>query len=115
VLSLANRCDQVGAGLLAAAADLRANAAVLVIGGIPLALITTRLAGRRAGFDHCPEDAEIRRGLTYHDPGGGVAGVGAVEAEANAAHHLVHVVLRKIGVCTTRAARGTVEALFDTA
>ena len=83
--------------------------------GMPLALITTGMAGRRAGFDHCPEDAEIRLGLTYRDAGGSVAGVGAVEAEANATHHLVHVVPRKIGVGTTRAAGGTVEALFDTA
>ena len=85
------------------------------MGGMPLALITTGMAGRRAGFDHCPEDAEIRRGLTYSDPGGSVADVGAVEAEANAAHHLVHVVLREIGVGATRAAGGTVEALFYTA
>ena len=48
--------------------------------GMPLALITTGLAGRRAGFDHCSEDAEIRRGLTYRDAGGCVAGVGAIEA-----------------------------------
>ena len=114
-LSSANRCDQVAAGLLAAAAVLGANAAVIVMGGMPLALITTGSAGGRAGFDHCPEDAEIRRGLTYRDPGGSVAGVGAVEAEANAAHHLVHVVFGEIGVGTTRAAGATVEALFDTA
>ena len=85
------------------------------MGGMPLALITTGLTRRRAGFDHCPEDAEIGRGLTYRDTGGGVAGVGAVEAEADAAHHLVYVVLREIGVGTTRATGGTVEALFDTA
>jgi hypothetical protein len=85
------------------------------MGGMPLAFVTTRLAGRRAGFDHCPEDAEIGRGLTYRDPGGRVADVGAVEAEANAAHHLAHVDLREIGVGTTCAAGGTVEALFDTA
>jgi hypothetical protein len=83
--------------------------------GMPLAFITTSLAGRRAGLDHCPEDAKIRRGLTDRDPGGGAAGVGAVEAEANAAHHLVHVVLREIGVGATRAAGGAAEALFDTA
>jgi hypothetical protein len=88
---------------------------VVVVGGMPLALSTTGLAGRRAGFDHCAEDAEIRCGLTYHDTGGNVAGVGAVEAKANAPHHLAHVVLREIGVGTTRAAGGTVEALFDTA
>jgi len=82
---------------------------------MPLALITTGLTGRRAGLDHGPQDAEIRLGLTYRDAGGRVAGVGAVEAEANATHHLVYVVLREIGVGTTRAAGGTVEALFDTA
>jgi hypothetical protein len=83
--------------------------------GMPVALVTTGLAGRRAGFDHCAKDADIRRGLTYRDPGGSVAGGGAVEAEANAAHHLAHVVRREIGVGTTRAAGGTVEAFFDTA
>jgi hypothetical protein len=85
------------------------------MGGMPLALITTGLAGRRARLDHCPDDVEIRRGLTDRDAGGSVAGVGAVEAEANAAHHRAHVVLREIGVGTTRAAGGAVEALFDTA
>src|SRR6476659_5013141 len=85
------------------------------MGGMPLALITAGLAGCRAGLDHCPHDAKVRLGLTDHDPGGSGAGVGAVEAEANAAHHLVHVVLREIGVGATRAAGGTVEALFDTA
>jgi hypothetical protein len=85
------------------------------MGGMPLALITTGLAGRRTGLDHCPHDAKIRLGLTDHDPGGSGARVGAVEAQANATHHLVHVGLREIGVGATRAAGGTVEALFDTA
>jgi hypothetical protein len=83
--------------------------------GMPLALITTGLAGRRTGLDHCPHDAKIWRGLTDHDTRGSGAGVGAVEAETNAAHHLAHVVLREIGVGATRAAGGAVEALFDTA
>jgi hypothetical protein len=83
--------------------------------GMPLALITTGLAGRRTGLDHCPHDAKNRRGLTDHDPGSCGAGIGAVEAEANAAHHLVHVVLCEIGVGATRAAGRAVEALFDAA
>ena len=83
--------------------------------GMPLALITTGLTGRRTGLDHCPHDAKIRRGLADHDPGGSGACVGAIEAEANAAHHLVHVVLREIGVGATRAAGRAIEALFDTA
>jgi hypothetical protein len=85
------------------------------MGGMPFALITTGLAGRRTGLDHCPHDAKIRLGLTDHDPGGSGARVGAVEAQANATHHLVHVGLREIGVGTTRAGCGAVEALFDTA
>jgi hypothetical protein len=88
---------------------------MIVMGSMPLALITTGLAGRRARRDHCPEDAEIRRGLADRDPGSGVARVGAVEAETNAAHHRVHVVLREIGVGATRAAGATLEALFDAA
>jgi threonine dehydrogenase-like Zn-dependent dehydrogenase len=113
--ALTNRSDQVVARLLAAAADLGANTAVLVVGGMPFALSTTRFARRCAGLDHCPQDAQIRRGLTYCNPGGRLAGVGAVEAEANAAHHFLHVVLHEIGVGATRAAGGAVEALFDTA
>jgi hypothetical protein len=85
------------------------------MGGMPLAFITAGFAGRRAGLHHCPQDAEIRRGLTDGDTGGCVAGVGAVEAEANAAHHLVHLVFREIGVGATRATGGAFQALFDTA
>jgi hypothetical protein len=114
-VSSTDRCDEVAAGLLAAAADVGAHAAVIVMGGMPLALIATGFARCPAGFDHHPENPEIQRGLTYRDPGGSVAGVGAVEAEANAAHHLAHVVLREIGVGATRAARRTVDALFDAA
>jgi hypothetical protein len=101
--------------LLAAAANLGADAAVVVMGGMPLALVSTGSAGRRARFDHRPEDAEIRRGLTDRDTGGRVADVNAVEAESNAAHHLAHVGLREIRVGTTRAAGGAIAAHFDTA
>jgi hypothetical protein len=114
LLPSTDRCDQVVTSPLAAAADVSANAALVVMGSMPLAFVTAGMAGCRASFDHRPEGAEIRRGLTYHDTGSGVAGVGAVEAEADAARHLVHVVLREIGVGTTRAAGGTVEALLDT-
>src|SRR6185437_12934970 len=68
-----------------------------------------------AGFDHRAEDAEIRRGLTCHDTSGSVADVGAIEAKTNAVNHLANVVLRQIGVGTTRAAGSTVQALLDTA
>ena len=102
------------AGPLAASADFGADAAVFVVGGMPLALITAGSARHGAGLDHSAEDAEIRRGLPCHDTGGSVARIHAVEAKADAAHHLAHVALRKIGVGATRAAGDTVEAVFDT-
>src|SRR5439155_13665769 len=55
------------------------------------------------------------RGLADQNAASGVADVGAVEAEANAAHQLRHVVLGEIGVGTARAASGTIDALADTA
>ena len=51
-MSLTNRRDEVVARLLAATADLGANAAVLMMGGVPLALVTAGFAGRRARLDH---------------------------------------------------------------
>ena len=86
-----------------------------VVSGVAVALLRTREAGDRTGFDHCADDAQIRRCLARHDTAGRVAGVCAVEAETNAANHLPHVILGKIGIRTTRAAGGAVEALRDTA
>ena len=80
---LRDRCDQVVAGPRAAAAGLGAEAAVFVVCGMALALITTGLAGRHAGFDHRAKDGKIRRGLTRHDPSGSGAGVGAIEAKTD--------------------------------
>jgi hypothetical protein len=86
-----------------------------MVSGVPVALLRTREAGDGTGFDHCADEAQVRRSLPGHDAAGRVAGVGAVEAEANAANHLLHVVLGEIGVGTTRATGGTIEALGDTA
>jgi hypothetical protein len=113
--SLADRREEVVACLLATATDFGADAAVLVVGGVPFALLGADETGRRTSFDYCADEAEIRLGLTCHDAAGGVARIGAVKAEANAAHHLAHVVLGEISVCTTRAADNTVKALVDTA
>jgi hypothetical protein len=110
-----DRREKVIACLLAAATDFGADAAVLVVGGVPFALLGTSEASDRTCFDHCADKAEIRSGLACHDAAGGVTGVGAVEAEANAAHHLAHVFLGEIGVGTTRTAGDTVDARVDTA
>src|SRR4029453_16213823 len=53
--------------------------------------------------------------LARHDASGCVAGIGAVEAEANAAHHVAHVILGEIGVGTARTAGAEIEAPVDTA
>jgi hypothetical protein len=114
VLELADRREKVVACLLAATTGFAAEPAVLVVGGVPVALLGTGEASHRTGFDHCADEREIWSGLACHDAAGGVAGVGAVEAEPNATHHLAHVVLGKIGVGTTRTTGGTIQALFDT-
>ena len=88
---------------------------MLVVGGVPVTLLRTGEAGDATGFDHCTDEAQVSCGLAGHDAAGRVADVGAVEAEANAAHHLLHVVLGEIGVGTTRTAGGTIEALLDAA
>jgi hypothetical protein len=85
------------------------------MGGVPVALLGTGETRNGTGFDHGPEEAEVRRGLACRDASGCVAGVGAVEAEANAASHVAHVVLGEIGVGTTRTAGAAIEALVDTA
>src|SRR5204862_3160790 len=103
------------AGGLAAATDLGAEPAVLVVGGVPVALPGTDETGDATGFDDCTDEAQVSCGLAGHDAAGRVADVGAVEAEANATHHLPHVVLSEIGVGTTRTAGGTIEALVDAA
>lgn len=88
---------------------------MLVVGGVPVALLGTREAGDGASFDHCADDPQIRRGLSDHDAARRLAGVRAVEAEANAPQHLFHVVLSEVGVGTSRTAGGTIEALGDAA
>ena len=88
---------------------------MLVVGGVPVALRGTGEAGDGTGFDHCADKAQIRRGLAGHDAASRLAGVGAVEAETDAAHHLFHVILGEVGVGTSRTAGGTIEALGDAA
>jgi hypothetical protein len=86
-----------------------------VVGGVTIALLGTGEASHRTCFDHCADQAEIRGGLACHDATGSVTGVRAVEAEANAMHHLAHVLLGEIRVGTTRTAGHTVKARVDTA
>ena len=57
----------------------------------------------------------IGRGLAGEDAARGVAGVGAIVVEANAANQLAHTLLADTGVGATGARSDTVEALVDAA
>ena len=71
---------------------------MLVVGRVLLALLAAGAAGHRARLDRRAEDAEIGLGLSDEDSAGGTAGIGAVEAEANAADQLLYVRLAEVGV-----------------
>src|SRR6266550_9524310 len=112
---VSNGCQQIFAGPFTTAADLGADSAVLVVGGVLLALLGARPTGCRAGLDLRAEDAEVRLGLPDEDAAGGLTGVGAIEAESNAADHLRHVRLCEVGIGAARARRCAVDALIDAA
>lgn len=88
---------------------------MLVVGRVLLALVGAGAAGHRARLDRRAEDAEIGLGLPDEDSAGRIAGIGAVEAEANAADQLLYVRLAEVGVGAARARSCAVDALVDTA
>src|SRR5436190_23389795 len=106
--ALPHRGEQVAARLLAAAAGIRADPAVLVMLRVPLALVAATLARLRARFDDCPRHGRVVFGLPAGHSAGGDADVGAVEVEANELRQHLHVPL---GVTGERAQR---DGLSDT-
>jgi hypothetical protein len=98
-----------------ATAHRGADAAVLVVLGVSLALRATGAARHHAGLHRRADDADVGRALAGHDSAGRFADVGAVEAEANAADQLRHVALAEVRVGTARARLGAVAARLDTA
>jgi hypothetical protein len=111
----ADRREKVIASLFAAAAGRRADAAVLVVGGVLVALLGTREAGRRASFEYCADEVKIGFGLPCHDPASRIAGVGAVEVEPNAPDQLWQIALRQTGVCAGGTAGGAIDTFLDAA
>ena len=114
-LHSADRREQVLACLLAAATHLGARAAVLVMLGVALALRTTGAACNQAAFKRCANHADVGRGLAGHDAARGIADVGAVEAEANAADQILHAALGEVSVGAAGTGSGAVAARLDTA
>jgi hypothetical protein len=111
----ADRREQVLACLLAAATHLGADAAVLVMLGVALALRTTGAACHQAAFKRCANHADVGCGLAGHDAAGGIADVSAVEAEANAADEILYVALAEVSVGAGGTGSGAVAARLDTA
>jgi hypothetical protein len=114
-LGSADRREQVLAGLLAAAAHPGADAAVLVVLGVALALRAAGAAGHQAAFERCANHPDIGFGLAGHDAAGGSADVGAVEAAANAAEQILHPALGEVRVGAAGTGSGAVGARLDTA
>src|SRR4051794_21256920 len=85
--------EQLGARALAATAFLGAQAAVLVVVRVALALLGGRPARRQAGLQRRPLGLGVGVGLAAEDAAGVDARIGAVEAEASAADQRDDVVL----------------------
>jgi hypothetical protein len=113
--ALLHGCEQFVARLLAAPAGCGADATVLVVMGVPLALISTGAARCGAGLDGGADDAKIGLRLACQHAAGGVAQIGAVKTQANAADHVSDVLLGQTRVGANGARVGAVDAIFNAA
>ena len=107
--------EQIAARPLAAATNLCADTAVVVVGRVTIALLGTRTTRDHARVDRGANQTEVGLGLTGHDPAGVLTHVGAVEIETNTPHQLGDVRLAEAGVGAAGACGGTVEAVVDAA
>jgi len=99
---------------LAASADVCADAAVLVVGGVPVALLGARDACRRAGLDRRADEADVGLALPGCDARGRFTDVRAVETDANHADQLRQVALAQAGVGAGGAAGTAIQTLLGT-
>jgi putative membrane protein len=114
-LGSAHRREQIATRLLAATTDLRADAAVIMVRRVVLALNGARTTHDDARLDRCPNDAQIDFGLAGQDAADRVADIGAVEIEPDGPDQLQCIWLAKTGVGAAGARGGTVVAVVNTA
>jgi hypothetical protein len=107
------RREEVVAGLLTTSAGIGAHPAMLVVGGVPLTLVAAQPAGFGASLEGCTRHLWLEGGLSRDYPAGGVANVGAVEVESDAAGERLGIFLAEAGVGASRATLGAVEAGLD--
>jgi hypothetical protein len=111
----ADRGEEIAARLLAAAANLGAHAAVVMVRRVALAFIPARTTHHDARLDRGPDYTQVDFGLAGHHAADRLADVGAVEAEPDAPDQLRHVRLAEAGIGAARAGGGAIEALVDAA
>jgi hypothetical protein len=105
-----DRREDVVAGLLAVTASLGAHPAVLIVGGVVLALVAAQTASLGTRLEGGPRHLRLEGRLTGEDPTRGIAHVSAVEVEPDAAGEGLGVVLAEAGVRASCATLSTVEA-----
>jgi hypothetical protein len=108
-------CEERLACVSAVAARPLAEAAVLVVLGMTLALLCADAARRAAGREQRAQDRRVARGLARGHAAGGDARVGAIEARANATDHLRDVGLSEVGIGADRAGGRALRAGLDAA
>ena len=78
--------------------------------GVPLALLSAHPARPRARLQSRSRHLRVERRLPREDLAGGIAEIGAVEVEADAASQHLYVSFAEAGVGAGRAGLGAVEA-----
>jgi hypothetical protein len=101
------------ASLLTIPARLSADAAVLVLTCVTLALLRTNPAGNSTGANHLPNDLLVGPRSAARHRAGRIANVSAVKIEPNALRQLLNTILTKTGISAGYAALGTRVAFLD--
>lgn len=83
--------------------------------GMALALLATGAARRDTGLERRADHGDVRRGLAGHHATGGLAEVGAIEAETSAARQHLRVALAQVGVRAAGAGGHALQAGLDAA
>jgi hypothetical protein len=78
-----------------------------------LALVPAHPTALHTGLKGGARRGTVELGLAREDPAGRQAHVGAIEAELDAAEHLLHVVLTEVSVGVGDASLSAVEASLD--
>jgi hypothetical protein len=112
--ALRGQCRQhVVARLLAASANVRADAAMLMVISMPLTFLPADAARLGAGLDDRPREFRLELSLPAQDLARGSANITAVQTQADTADQHAYVVLAEVSVGAGSATLRAVEACLD--